>query len=205
MEARGRQRQHHDVHRGLDARHQRVAPNLRHRHRVQPSRILSRAGVTKPSDESDIRFEVWLPQPAGWNHKFLSTADTGHVSTDQWWGIGHPEKVVDYLYRAKHVTTVAAKAIIAAYYGQAPSHSYFSACSNGGRQGLIEAQRYPDDFDGLIIGAPWNVQSHSNAGLIWNTQAFAAPGAAIPAEKLPAITSAGSRGVGGSRFQPSER
>ena len=146
--------------------------------------------MTKPSDESDIRFEVWLPQPAGWNHKFLSTADTGHVSTDQWWGIGHPEKVVDYLYRAKHVTTVAAKAIIAAYYGQAPSHSYFSACSNGGRQGLIEAQRYPDDFDGLIIGAPWNVQSHSNAGLIWNTQAFAAPGAAIPAEKLPAITSA---------------
>ena len=88
------------------------------------------------------------------------------------------------------MTTVAAKAIIAAYYGQAPSHSYFSACSNGGRQGLIEAQRYPDDFDGLIIGAPWNVQSHSNAGLIWNTQAFAAPGAAIPAEKLPAITSA---------------
>ena len=79
-----------------------------------------------------------------------ASTDTGHVSTDQWWGIGHPEKVTDYLYRAKHVTTVAAKAIIAAYYGQAPSHSYFSSCSNGGRQGLIEAQRYADDFDGLI-------------------------------------------------------
>jgi len=102
-------------------------------------------GVSKPSADSDIRFEVWLPQPAAWNSKFLSTGeggfagqlnyqrngldgamdellrrgyatastDTGHVSTDQWWGIGHPEKVTDYLYRAKHVTTVAAKAIIA--------------------------------------------------------------------------------------------
>ena len=179
-------------------------------------------GVSKPSADSDIRFEVWLPQPAAWNRKFLSTGeggfagqlnyqrngldsamdelvrrgyatastDTGHVSTDQWWGIGHPEKVTDYLYRAKHVTTVAAKAIVAAYYGEAASHSYFSSCSNGGRQGLIEAQRYPDDFDGFIIGAPWNFQSHSNAGFVWDAQAFAAPGAAIPVEKLPAITAA---------------
>ena len=179
-------------------------------------------GVSKPSTDSDIRFEVWLPQPAGWNRKFLSTGeggfagqlnyqrngldsamdellrrgyatastDTGHLSSDQWWAVGHPEKAADYLYRAKHVTTVAAKAIVAAYYGQAPSHSYFSSCSNGGRQGLIEAQRYPDDFDGLIIGAPWNLQSRSNAGFIWNAQALAAPGAEIPAEKLPAITAA---------------
>ena len=123
-------------------------------------------GASKPSADSDIRFEVWLPQPAAWNRKFLSTGeggfagqlnyqrngldsamdellrrgyatastDTGHVSTDPWWGIGHPEKVTDYLYRAKHVTTVAAKAIIAAYYGQTPAHSYYSSCSNGGRQ-----------------------------------------------------------------------
>ena len=179
-------------------------------------------GVSKPSADSDIRFEVWLPQPAGWNRKFLSTGeggfagqlnyqrsgldssmdellrrgyatastDTGHRSSEQFWAVGHPEKAADYLYRAKHVTTVAAKAIVAAYYGQAPAHSYFSSCSNGGRQGLIEAQRYPDDFDGLIIGAPWNLQSHSNAGFIWDAQTLAAPGAAIPAEKLPAITAA---------------
>jgi feruloyl esterase len=179
-------------------------------------------GVGRPSADSDIRFEVWLPQPNQWNRKFLSTGeggfagqlnyqrngldsamdellrrgyatastDTGHLSSDQWWAINHPEKAADYLYRAKHVTTVAAKAIISAYYGQAPTHSYFSSCSNGGRQGLIEAQRYPDDFDGLIIGAPWNFQSHSNAGFIWDAQALAAPGAAIPAEKLPAITAA---------------
>ncbi len=179
-------------------------------------------GVSKPSSSSDIRFEVWLPQPALWNRKFLSTGeggfagqlnyqrngndgaldeilrrgyatastDTGHRSTDQWWAIGDAEKAADYLYRAKHVTTVAAKAIVAAYYGQPASHSYFSSCSNGGRQGLIEAQRYPDDFDGLIIGAPWNYQSHSNAGFIWDAKALAAPGARIPEAKLPAITAA---------------
>ena len=179
-------------------------------------------GVSKPSSDSDIRFEVWLPQPDAWNRKFLSTGeggfagqlhyqrngndgaldeilrrgyatastDTGHRSADRWWAIGHPERVADYLYRAKHVTTVAAKAIVAAYYGQPPSRSYFSSCSNGGRQGLIEAQRYPDDFDGLIIGAPWNFQSHANAGFVWNAQALAAPGARIPVEKLPAITAA---------------
>lgn len=116
--------------------------------------------------------------------------DTGHKNTDEWWAVSHPEKAADYLYRAKHVTTVAAKAIITSFYGRAPNHSYFSSCSNGGRQGLIEAQRYPDDFDGFVIGAPWNYQSHSNAGFVWNAQAMSAAGAAIPAEKLPAISAA---------------
>src|SRR5215203_5721905 len=178
--------------------------------------------VSRPSADSNINFEVWLPDAATWNRKFLSTGeggfagqlnyqrngldaamdenlrrgyatastDTGHVSSDQWWAIGHPERVTDYLYRAKHVTTVAAKAIIAAHYGQAPARSYFSSCSNGGRQGLIEAQRYPDDFDGLIIGAPWNFQSHSNAGFIWDAQALAAPSARIPEDMLPVIAKA---------------
>jgi feruloyl esterase len=179
-------------------------------------------GVSQPSADSNIHFEVWLPDAVRWNRKFLSTGeggfagqlnygrngmdsamdellrrgyatastDTGHLSSEQDWAIGHPERITDYLYRAKHVTTVAAKAIIAAYYGGAPEHSYFSSCSNGGRQGLIEAQRYPDDFDGLVIGAPWNFQSHSNAGFVWDAQVFAAAGAAMPAEKLPAITQA---------------
>jgi hypothetical protein len=160
-------------------------------------------GVSKPTADSNIQFEVWLPDAATWNRKLLSTGeggfagqlnyqrngldgamdenlrrgyatastDTGHVSSEQWWAIGHPEKVTDYLYRAKHVTTVAAKAIIAAYYGQPPARSYFNSCSNGGRQGLMEAQKYREDFDGLIIGAPWNFQSHSNAGFIWDAQA----------------------------------
>ena len=179
-------------------------------------------GVSKPSADSSINFEVWLPDAAAWNRKFLSTGeggfagqlnyqrngldsamdenlrrgyatastDTGHVASEQWWAIGHPEKITDYLYRAKHVSTVAAKAIIGAYYGQAPSRSYFNSCSNGGRQGLMEAQKYPEDFDGLIIGAPWNYQSHSNAGFIWDAQALAAPGARIPEEMLPVIAKA---------------
>jgi tannase/feruloyl esterase len=179
-------------------------------------------GVSRPSTDSNIQFEVWLPQPGNWNSKFLSSGeggfagtlnytrngldggldelvrrgyatastDTGHVASDTWWAIGHPERAADYLYRAKHVVTVAAKEVIAAFYGRPASHAYFSSCSNGGRQGLLEAQRYPDDFDGFVIGAPWNFQSHSNAGFVWNTQALAAPGAAIPAEKLPAINKA---------------
>jgi feruloyl esterase len=178
--------------------------------------------ISRPSPDSNIFFEVWLPDRASWNGRFLSTGeggfagtpnytrngldgtmdeivkrgyatastDTGHKNTDNWWAVGHPEKAADYLYRAKHVTTVAAKAIVASFYGRPATHSYFSSCSNGGRQGLIEAQRYPDDFDGLIIGAPWNFQSHSNAGFVWNAQAMAAAGAAIPESKLPAISAA---------------
>lgn len=179
-------------------------------------------GVSRPSADSHIVFEVWLPDRPNWNGRFLSTGeggfagtpnftrngldggmdeivrrgyatagtDTGHTTTDEWWAIGHPEKAADYLYRAKHLTTVAAKAVATAFYGRAPSHAYFSSCSNGGRQALIEAQRYPDDFDGFVIGAPWNYQSHSNAGFVWNAQAMSAAGAAIPSEKLPAISAA---------------
>ena len=179
-------------------------------------------GVSRPSADSHIVFEVWLPDRPNWNGRFLSTGeggfagtpnftrngldggmdeivrrgyatagtDTGHTTTDEWWAIGHPEKAADYLYRAKHVTTVAAKAIATSFYGRAPSHAYFSSCSNGGRQALIEAQRYPEDFDGFVVGAPWNYQSHSNAGFVWNAQAMSAAGAVIPSEKLPAISAA---------------
>jgi feruloyl esterase len=179
-------------------------------------------GLSKPSNDSSIFFEVWLPQQDRWNTRFLSAGeggfagnpayarngldgsmdellrrgyatagtDTGHKTGDASWAVGHPEKAIDYLYRAKHLVTVAAKGVIAAHYGEPARYSYFSSCSNGGRQGLIEAQRYPEDFDGFIIGAPWNFQSHSNAGFVWNAQALSAPGAAIPAAKLPAITAA---------------
>jgi hypothetical protein len=179
-------------------------------------------GVSRPSSDSDIRFEVWLPSAANWNRKFLSSGeggfvgnlnytrngldggldelvrrgyatastDTGHRASDTWWAVGHPERVTDYLHRAKHLVTVAAKRVITAYYGAPPTRSYLNSCSNGGRQALMEAQRYPDDFDGIVAGAPWNFQSHSNAGFIWNAQALSAEGAAIPAAKLPAITAA---------------
>jgi feruloyl esterase len=179
-------------------------------------------GVSKPSADSNIVFEVWLPEPQNWNAKFLSSGeggfagtlnysrngnagglddmlrrgyatastDTGHRSSDSFWAVGHPERTVDYLYRAKHLVTVAAKGLITAYYTRPASRSYFNSCSNGGRQGLLEAQRYPEDFDGIVAGAPWNFQSHSNAGFVWNTQAIAAPESTIPPEKLPAINAA---------------
>src|SRR4029077_14720643 len=104
--------------------------------------------------------------------------------------VGHPERAIDYLYRSKHLVTVAAKALVNAYYGTPARYSYFNSCSNGGRQALMEAQRYPDDYDGFVVGAPWNYQSHSNAGFVWNAQALGAAGAAIPAAKLPAINNA---------------
>lgn len=178
-------------------------------------------GVSRPTSDSIINFEVWLPSDS-WNGKFLSSGeggyagtlnytrsgldggldelirrgyatastDTGHLSTEPNWAIGHPEKVVDYAYRSKHLVTVAAKGLIAAFYGKAADHSYFNSCSNGGRQALMEVQRYPDDYDGLVVGAPWNYQSHSNAGFVWDAQTLGVSGAAIPASKLPAINAA---------------
>jgi hypothetical protein len=172
-------------------------------------------GVSKPSTDSNILFEAWLPAST-WNGKFLSageggyvgtigyasialnlqkgyatvSTDTGHVASDTWWAVGHPEKAKDYLYRAKHLVTIATKGLIKTHYGRAATRNYFQSCSNGGRQALIEIQRYPDDFDGLIVGAPWNFQSHSNAGFVWDAQALSAPGAAIRPAQLPAITKA---------------
>jgi hypothetical protein len=178
-------------------------------------------GLSKPSADSSIYYEVWLPRD--WNGRFLSSGeggyagslnytravgldggldeivrrgyatastDTGHSASDPNWAIGHPERATDYLYRAKHLVTVAAKGLTRAHYGRPPSYSYFNSCSNGGRQALMEAQRYPDDYDGYVVGAPWNFQSHSNAGFVWNAQALTAPGAGIPAAKLPAINAA---------------
>ena len=120
-------------------------------------------GSIKPTKDSDIRFELWLPE-SGWNGKFLQTGnggaagsivygsladplargyavantDTGHQGGggDFAWAVGHPEKLVDFQYRAVHELTVAGKAITAARYGRAPGKSYWNGCSTGGRQGL---------------------------------------------------------------------
>jgi feruloyl esterase len=169
-------------------------------------------GVIKPTNDSNIQFEVWMPS-AGWNGKlkclgnggfagvilhqalalplargYAATAtDTGHVGKDASWAFGHPEKVIDFGYRAIHETTVKAKAIIAVFYGQGPRYSYFSSCSNGGRQALMEAQRYPDDYDGIIAGAPGNFWTHNIAGFAWNSQALSDPARFIPTSKLKAI------------------
>lgn len=86
--------------------------------------------------------------------------------------LSNPQKAIDYAYRAVHLTAMTAKAIITTYYGIAINHSYWNSCSNGGRQGLIEAQRYPEDFDGLVVNAPWVDQTGFTLGALWNQKAL---------------------------------
>jgi feruloyl esterase len=110
---------------------------------------------------------------------------------DASWALGHPDKIVDFGWRAIHEMTVKAKAIIQAFYGNAPKKSYFSACSNGGRQGLMEAQRFPADYDGIIAGAPANYWTKVFATFIWDIQAMQKqPDSYIGANKIPAIAKA---------------
>jgi feruloyl esterase len=97
---------------------------------------------------------------------------------------------VDFGHRAIHETAVAAKAVIAAFYGNGPKRSYFNSCSNGGRQALMEAQRYPEDYDGIVAGAPANYWTHLLTNGLWVANAMAATGAHIPPAKLPVIEAA---------------
>jgi Tannase and feruloyl esterase len=172
----------------------------------------------KPTADSDIKIEVWLPS-SGWNGKFRgqgnggfageidyralamavlqgyasAATDTGHAAdgTNASWALGHPEKIVDFAYRAIHEMTVVGKATTRAFYGDAVQHSYFANCSNGGRQALMEAQRYPEDYDGILAGAPANYWTHLLAGAIYDAQTTTLdPASYIPANKIPAIAKA---------------
>jgi feruloyl esterase len=86
--------------------------------------------------------------------------------------MSNPQKAIDYAYRAVHLTAVTGKAITKEYYGAPVKYSYWNSCSNGGRQGLIEAQRYPEDFDGLVATAPWVDQTGFTIGAMWNQKAL---------------------------------
>lgn len=127
-------------------------------------------------------------------HGYASAStDTGHraAGTDAGWALDHPEKVTDFGYRAIHETADKAKRIIRAFYGDGPKRSYFSSCSNGGRQALMEAQRFPADYDGIVAGAPANFWTHLMAAAISDVQATLGDAASyIPAAKLPAIEKA---------------
>jgi hypothetical protein len=98
-------------------------------------------------------------------------------------------KFLDFAYLSVHETAVLAKQVIQTYYGTAPRYSYWVGCSTGGRQGLQEAQRYPDDFDGLVVGAPGLYNTGNSMRRIWIGQTQTGDGA-IPAEKLPLLTKA---------------
>ena len=124
------------------------------------------------------------------------STDTGHrvetpdAAIQGGWAKGHPELLRDYGYRALHLSTLDAKALVTALYQQPIQHAYFASCSNGGREALMEAQRFPEDYDGIIAGAPAISWTGIAAAMIWNGQAQQAPGAAIPASKVPALQAA---------------
>ncbi|HVW11874.1 MAG TPA: tannase/feruloyl esterase family alpha/beta hydrolase [Bryobacteraceae bacterium] len=138
------------------------------------------AATLRPSSDSDIKMELWLPAPSIWNGKYeangnggwsgsissttlaaglqrgyaASMSDLGHTGGSASFALGHPEKLIDYGYRAAHEMAVASKAIVTAFYGRAPKLSYWTGCSAGGRSAMMEAQRDPNDFDGIVAGAP---------------------------------------------------
>jgi hypothetical protein len=176
------------------------------------------AGVLHPTSDSYIRFEVWLPEK-DWNQRFLGVgnggfagsigyqslagnlhrgfatagSDAGHQAEaeDASWAYGHPEKIADFGWRAVHLTAERAKDVIKAYYGKPPQTAYFDSCSDGGREALMEAQRFPEDYNGILAGAPANAWSRmltSGVGLLQATTGD--PHAYISSLKLPAVEKA---------------
>ena len=145
--------------------------------------------VLKPTPDSNINVELWLPTE-NWNGKFLAVGnggwagamqgygdmqaalrrgyataatDTGHSDADGpagMFALGHPEKIVDFAYRALHDMTVKSKRLIDVFYAEPLDYSYYKGCSTGGRQGVMAAQRYPGDYDGIIAGALANRHVH---------------------------------------------
>ncbi len=118
----------------------------------------------------------------------FAQTNTGHEASKEPGGsfvMSNPQKALDYAYRAVHLTAVTAKDITKDYYGKAVSKSYWNSCSNGGRQGLIEAQRYPEDFDGVIANAPWVDQTGFTIGAMWNQKALSE--APVSAAKLSMV------------------
>jgi feruloyl esterase len=169
------------------------------------------AGVVTP----EVKFELWMP--VEWNRKLLvvgngglagsinfrsmleplergyatSSTDTGHESrgNEANWAVGHMERVIDFAHRAIHVTSQADKAVIEAFYGGRPTHSYFSGCSQGGQEALMSAQRYPKDFDGIIAGDPANFWTHNQVNHVWTVLATRGD-SYIPASKVPLLAAA---------------
>ena len=171
-----------------------------------------------PSADSSIKIEVWMPSES-WNGRFRgqgnggfageidyrrlglavqqkyasAATDTGHAAggTDARWALGHPEKVIDFGYRAIHEMTQTAKTVINAFYGKDARYSYFDNCSNGGRQALMEAQRFPQDYDGVIAGAPANYWTHLLTKALADSQTSTLdPASYVPASKIPALARA---------------
>ena len=172
-------------------------------------------GVLRPTADSEIRFEVWLPEN-DWNSRFLGVgnggfagsigyqqlagnlrrgyatagSDAGHQAQgeDASWAFDHPEKITDFGWRAVHLTTERAKDVVKAYYGKTATKAYFDSCSDGGREALMEAQRFPQDYDGILAGAPANNWTRLlTSGVDVAQETMNDPRAYISSLKLPAI------------------
>ena len=172
-------------------------------------------GMLKPSEVSAIDFEVWLPA-SGWNGKLegvgngglagtisfaaMATAlrngfatastDTGHTAKEPREWLQNRDRLIDYSYRGLHLTTVTAKAIISAYYSQGAKYSYYLGCSTGGKQGLMEAQRFPADYDGIVAGDAANFWTHQMMSEVWNGVVTSTPETNLPQEKLQLLQNA---------------
>lgn len=184
--------------------------------------------TSRPTKDSEIRIEVWIPVGAGWNGKFVqlgnggfagsinsasvkriaaqgyaaAATDNGHqaTGTDAAWALGHPEKIVDFGYRSLKETTDIGKALIRAQKGGGPKTSYFYGCSDGGREALMEAQRYPADFDGIVAGAPANNMSLLFGNGAGQQQALAKPGAYLDKPALELLQAGALKQCGGEAF-----
>ena len=169
--------------------------------------------TSKPTADSDIKIEVWLPA-SGWNGKLqavgnggwagtisyqplaaavalgyaAASTDSGHTTPGASFAVGHPEKLVDYAHRSLHELAIHAKAVVGAYYGKQPAASLWNGCSTGGNQGLTLASMYPADFDAIIAGAPPDERSRVHAvRLVLHRIVHRSAGSYIPPEKYPAI------------------
>jgi tannase/feruloyl esterase len=165
----------------------------------------------KPAADSDINVEVWMLL-SNWNGKFeavgnggwggeieyaaladalrhgyaTSSTDDGTAALDNSFLIKQPDRFVDFAYRSEHEMTVKAKAIIAAFYGKAPRYSYWNGCSGGGREGLLQAHRYPDEFDGIVAGDPATFKRNAWAIYLANAS-FKNPENYIPPSKYAMV------------------
>ncbi|MBN8418786.1 MAG: tannase/feruloyl esterase family alpha/beta hydrolase [Verrucomicrobia bacterium] len=153
--------------------------------------------ILNPAKDSNINVEIWLPEASAWNHRFIglgnggaagrinsgslagpmargyavATTDMG-TSPNSDSGIGKPDVWKDFGYRATHLMTLCAKQVITAYYGASPEYSYFNGGSTGGQQALQEAQRYPEDYDGIVANVPAHCRTPLHAYFLWNEQIF---------------------------------
>jgi feruloyl esterase len=147
--------------------------------------------VAHPSAKSHIGIEVWLPT-GNWNGKLLGTGNggfAGHIAYQplaaglrSHYAVANtdtgtspdadyftaPDEMVDWASRSIHNMTLAAQALVTAFYGRTPKQKYFSGCSSGGQEGLTEAQRFPEDYDGIFAGAPANDRVDLHVAILWN-------------------------------------